>query len=53
MHEYLNNAPVMQPRDALHEMGGGMVAKVGAHVADTETTSAGRQVLWMLVWWLV
>lgn len=38
----------MHARDGLHQVGRGMVAKVGADVADAQATPAGLQVLGVL-----
>ena len=38
----------MHARNGLHQVGCGVVAKVGADIANTQTTSTGLQVLGML-----
>lgn len=44
---------VVHARDGLHEVGGGVVAKVRTDVADPQAPVAGLQVLRVLVGWLV
>lgn len=38
----------MHSRDGLHQMGGGVVAKVRADISDAQATAAALQVLRML-----
>ena len=37
--EHLHMGPVMQPRDTLHQVGGGVVAEVRGEVADPQPSS--------------
>lgn len=38
----------MHSRNGLHQVGSRMIAKVRADVANTQTSTAGLQILWML-----
>jgi hypothetical protein len=51
--EDLDLVLVMHTRNALHQMGGWMIAKVGAHITNSQATIAGIQVLRVRIWWLV
>ena len=50
--ENLHLGPVMQARNGLHEVAGGMVTEVGRDVPNTETTVRGPT-RGVLVGWLV
>lgn len=46
---YLKLLGIVHPRDGLHQVRCGVVAEVGADVADAQASAAGLQVLWVLV----
>lgn len=45
---YLKFLRVVHSRDGLHQMGSRVVTKVRADITDTETSTTGLQILWML-----
>ena len=45
---YLKFLRIVHSRDGLHQVGSRMVAEVGADVANTQTSTAGLQILRML-----
>lgn len=50
---YLKFLRIVHSWDGLHQVGGGVVAKVRAYVTHTQSSTACLQILWMLISWFV
>lgn len=44
---------IVHSRNGLHQVGSRVVAKVGADITDAQASTAGLQILWMLILRLV